>query len=88
MKAIMYIQIAGDIILMITLIFLMAKYYSTVKSFSKCTPDANGKKEINNKIRYREAAKLIDEGITGEDISKTLKIPPAEINLIKNLKSL
>ena len=63
MRTIMYIQIAGDMILMITLIFLMAKYYPTVKRFAKCIPNTKEKEETNNKIRSRETAKLIDEGI-------------------------
>ncbi len=87
MDTLMYIQITGDIVLMITLFFLMAKYYSTVKSLSKCTPE-NSNETVKNKTRYKEAAKLIEEGISGEDIARTLQIPTAEVKLIKNLKSL
>jgi len=80
----MYVQIAIDSLLLIILIFLFSKYYFTMKQFEIKN---NVQNDSNNKDNYIKVKSLIDNKIAADDIASSLKIPIAEVKLIKNLKS-
>lgn len=80
----MYVQIAIDSFLLIVLIFLFSKYYFTMKKFEIKN---NIQNESNNKDNYIKVKNLIDNKVAADDIASSLKIPIAEVKLIKNLKS-
>ncbi|MBI5374802.1 MAG: hypothetical protein HZA77_05170 [Candidatus Schekmanbacteria bacterium] len=84
MGTIMYVQIAIDSFLLIVLIFLFSKYYFTMKKFEIKN---NIQNESNNKDNYIKVKNLIDNKVAADDIASSLKIPIAEVKLIKNLKS-